>query len=136
MAVENPSLVFPTSLCCNCGGLNCVAQIQETRVSRFFGVRGAKSLFRLEIPICPLCQRSTRRPPPDFFSGLLVLTLMCAGGWLALLLLGSWVPLPHWLADYRWAYGALLGLLGVWIFYRLRRPRPPQTSYYQPVRIK
>jgi hypothetical protein len=30
----------------------------------------------------------------------------------------------------------LLGVILTIVFYRLRRPKPPQTSFYQPVRIK
>ena len=30
----------------------------------------------------------------------------------------------------------VLGVLLTILFYRLRRPKPPQTSFYQPVRIK
>ena len=30
----------------------------------------------------------------------------------------------------------VLGVVLTILFYRLRRPKPPQTSFYQPVRIK
>ncbi len=45
------------------------------------------------------------------------------------------VALPLWI-DYMTAGSVLLGIVLTIVFYRLRRPKPPQTSFYQPVRIK
>jgi membrane protein implicated in regulation of membrane protease activity len=51
------------------------------------------------------------------------------------LAMGSSVALPLWIG-YMYAGSAILGIVLTILFYRLRRPRPPQTSFYQPVRIK
>jgi len=40
MEVQSPALVFPTGFCCNCGDTNCVAEAQDTRVTRYFGIGG------------------------------------------------------------------------------------------------
>jgi hypothetical protein len=43
--------------------------------------------------------------------------------------------LPLWI-DYMYAGSVVLGVVLTILFYRLRRPKAPQTSFYQPVRIK
>lgn len=55
---------------------------------------------------------------------------------LALWLLNESAKLPVWIFDHRFALSVILALLvhiGIW---RLRRPKPPKTSFYQPVRVK
>jgi hypothetical protein len=55
---------------------------------------------------------------------------------LALFALGSSGNLPLWISEHLWVWSAVLALLvhlGLW---RLRRPKPPKTSFYQPVRVK
>jgi hypothetical protein len=44
--------------------------------------------------------------------------------------------LPPWMADNALAISIILALIFSFVFYALRRPKPPQTSFYQPVRIK
>jgi hypothetical protein len=45
------------------------------------------------------------------------------------------VALPLWIG-YMTAGSIFLGFVLTILFYRLRRPTPPQTSFYQPVRIR
>jgi hypothetical protein len=136
MQVESPQLNFPRMFCCNCGDTNCVVEIQDTRVTRYFGIGGTETTFRLPVPVCAACRRSTRRRPQGFFAKLLIVALGTGVAFLALLMLGSTVALPLWIADHLFALSvglALAVMIGVW---RLRRPKPPKTSFYQPVRIK
>jgi hypothetical protein len=136
MQVENPPLNFPTMFCCNCGDTNCVTEIQDTRVTRYFGLGGTDTTFRLPVPVCAACRRSTRRRPQGFFAQLLIVALGTAVAYVAWVMLGSTVALPPWIAGHRFAWSAGLALavmIGIW---RLRRPKPPKTSFYQPVRIK
>jgi hypothetical protein len=135
MQVDSPQLNFPKMFCCNCGATNCVTEIQDTRVTRYFGLGGSETTFRLPVPVCAACRRSTRRRPQGFFAKLLIFALGTGVAFLALIMLGSTVTLPLWIEGHRFAWSAGLAfaiLAGIW---RLRRPKPPMTSFYQPVRI-
>jgi hypothetical protein len=136
MQVDSPSLTFPASLCCNCGDTNCVNEIQETRRTRYFGIGGTQTTFHLAIPVCARCRRTTRRRPSVLFAKILVLCLAICGWFLAALALAASTVLPPWIGDHLFAISVALGVVSSVIFYRLRRPKPPRTSFYQPVRIK
>jgi len=136
MDVQSPPLTFPTGFCCNCGDTNCASEIQETRFTRYFGFFGSETTFHLPLPICAACRKTTRRRPAGFFSMLAVLAITASAWCLALLALGRSVELPAWMRDNLFAISALLGAIVTLVFYRLRRPKPPKTSFYQPVRIK
>ena len=75
MDAPTPELSFPTSFCCNCGNLDCEPVVQDTRVTRFFGIRGTESTFHLKLPVCAACRKTLRRRPPGFFSILFVFAL-------------------------------------------------------------
>jgi hypothetical protein len=136
MQVDSPQLIFPKSFCCNCGNTNCATEIQDTRVTRYFGLGGTETTFRLPVPVCAACRRSTRRRPQGFFPKLAIVALGTGITFLALRMLGSMAQLPMWIANHMLALSvgvAVAVMAGVW---RLRRPKPPKTSFYQPVRIK
>ena len=136
MEAEKPTLSFPTTFCCNCGDRTCEPQVQETRVWRFFGIKKPDTTFHLDVPVCAGCRRSTRRRPAGFFSRLGVLVLITGTLFgLCISLLNSKAALPLWIG-YFYGGSVFLGIVFTWLFYRLRRPKPPQTSFYQPVRIK
>jgi hypothetical protein len=136
MVTDAPQLNFPATFCCNCGDTNCTQEIQDTRVTRGFGFGGANTTFQLAIPICEACRKSLRRRP----SGLFLRMLVLAGT--AIVILGALIvsaktsTMPPWISQNLFIIGGVLALALVVLFYRLRRARPPQTSYYQPVRIK
>jgi hypothetical protein len=136
MDVASPQLTFPTGFCCNCGAVDCVAEIQDTRVTRYFGIGGTENTFHLPVPVCARCLRSTRRRPRGFFGGLLVLVLCIAVAVLMLELLGVSLMYPEWMRANLFAIGVVLAIVGFVFLWRLRLPKPPQTSFYQPVRIK
>jgi hypothetical protein len=136
MQVENPQLNFPATFCCNCGDINCQLENQDTRITRYFFLAGSQTTFNLSIPVCAACLKSTRRRPQGLFARLLVygiLLMVVLGG---LLSLGEYMTLPLWATDHLFAIGAVIALVLLVLFYRLRRPKPPQTSFYQPVRIR
>jgi len=85
--------------------------------------------------VCAGCRRTTKRRPAGFFSRVAVLLLVTAILFGISLTLVTTVALPLWI-DYMTAGSVLLGIVLTIVFYRLRRPKPPQTSFYQPVRIK
>jgi hypothetical protein len=134
MEVESPQLGFPQSFCCNCGVTDCASETQDTRITRFFGIGGGDTTFKLSVPVCAGCSRTLRRRPAGFFSRLGVLVLSLAVIFLALYAFSA--SLPLWMVDNTIAISIVLGLIFTSAFYALRRPKPPQTSFYQPVRIK
>jgi hypothetical protein len=136
MQLDSPKLGFPAAFCCNCGDTHCVSEIQDTRVTRFFGVGGTETIFHLPVPVCAACRRSTRRRAPGFFARLLVLALAVAAFFLALLMLESIVPLPDWIGAHVFGISVGCACLLMLLVLKLRRPAPPKTSFYQPVRIK
>jgi hypothetical protein len=136
MQLDSPKLGFPATFCCNCGATNCMTEIQDSRVVRYFGIGGTETRFQLPVPVCARCRRSTRRRPMGFFAQLLVLGLAVAVFFLAFAMIASMVSLPLWLGDH--LFGISVGFAAVLVFFvfRLRRPKPPMTSFYQPVRIR
>jgi len=136
MQVDSPQLNFPTHFCCNCNDTNCSSEIQDTRVSRFFGVYRTETVFRLSVPICAACRKTTRRRPAGFFMRLGVFLLAAALWCLAFYALRTPSTPPNWFDMHKFTLGIALGAISAFVFYRFRRPKPPKTSFYQPVRIK
>jgi len=132
--VSSPALIFPTAFCCNCGETQCAAETQDTRVTRFFAIYGTGATFHLSVPVCVRCRRSLRRRPAVFFSRLLALAVSVIAFVLLMWMVGS--SLSPWFFERRFAIAAVLGLAATVGYYWLRRPKPPQSSFYQPVRIK
>jgi hypothetical protein len=133
--VESPQLGFPNTFCCNCGSTDCKSEDQDTRVTRFFSIGRTDTIFRLSVPVCDGCRRTLRRRPAGFFSRLGMLLLFMSAIFGICFASITTVALPLWM-KYIWGGSILGGLLFTWLFYRFRRPKPPQTSFYQPVRIK
>jgi small-conductance mechanosensitive channel len=134
MQADTPQLNFPATFCCNCGDTNCTPEIQDTRVTRGFG--GVNTTFHLAIPICEACRKTLRRRPSGMFIRLLVFAITSIVILGALIATAKYSTLPVFISENLFVIGAVLALLLVVVFYRLRRVKPPQTSYYQPVRIK
>jgi len=89
MEIQSPVLVFPTGFCCNCGDTNCVSEVQDTRVTRYFGIGGTETTFQLPVPVCAACRKSTRRRPAGFFGRLLVFGMLVCTCFLALIVISS-----------------------------------------------
>jgi hypothetical protein len=135
MELESPALTFPKAFCCNCGDTNCVDELQDTRVSRFFKIGRTDTTFKLAVPVCAACRRTTKRRPAGFFSRLGVLLLIFSVLFGICIALWSTAALPLWIG-YMFAGSSVLAVVLTIVFYRFRSPKPPQTSFYQPVRIK
>lgn len=136
MQVQSPQLNFPATFCCNCGDINCQLENQDTRITRYFFLAGTETTFNLSIPVCAACLKTTRRRPPGVFSRFLIFAITACVVFGGMIALGENVALPLWAAEHLFAISAVLALVLVVLFYRLRRPKPPQTSFYQPVRIR
>jgi hypothetical protein len=124
------------NFCCNCGDTNCVNEILDTRVTRYFGLGGTETTFRLAIPVCAACRRSTHRRPRGFFPTLLTGGIATGVAFLAFAVLRTSARLPLWIDSHRLAISIAIALALMLLVWRLRRPKPPKTSFYQPVRIK
>lgn len=127
---------FPTAFCCNCGAVDCQNEVQDARVTRYFGLGRAETTFHLPVPICARCRRSLRRPPPGFFARLLLLVTCLAVASLLLLLLNYSLFYSEWLLRHLLVFATVLAVVAFVLLTRLRRPKAPQTSFYQPVRVK
>ena len=136
MEVQSPTLTFPSVFCCNCGATNCNSEIQDTRVSPYFGIRRSGTIFHLSVPICTACRRTMRRRPAGFFGKLLVLGAVVGALFVSALILAANVQVPVWIGLHLFTICAVLGVIATIVFYYLRRARPPKTSFYQPVRIR
>jgi hypothetical protein len=136
MEVQAPLLNFPPAFCCNCGDTNCTPELQDTRITRVFLPARTETTFQLPVPVCDACRPSTRRRPLSASAKLLIWLASSVGmfGLLKLLTLGR--ALPQWIPAYLWVISAALALGLLVLVFRLRRPRHPQTSWYQPVRIR
>jgi hypothetical protein len=139
MEIENPTLGFPQKFCCNCGATECAIEVQNTRVTRFFSFGRTDTIFKLSVPVCDACRRTLRRRPAGFYSRLSMLLLFTVGifgaVFVSFMASGSSAALPLWMG-YMYVGSIVGGLLLTYLFYRFRRAKPPQTSFYQPVRIK
>jgi hypothetical protein len=129
-------LSFPAGFCCNCGALDCQSEVQETQVTRYFGVSRGEATFHLLVPVCARCRRSLGRRPPGLFARLLVLLACFAAASLLFLLLNYSLFYSDWLLRHVLVLAAGVTVVGFVLLTRLRRPKPPQSSFYQPVRIK
>ncbi len=136
MDADGSPLIFPTGFCCNCGALDCQSEIQDTRATRYFGIRRGETTFHLPVPVCARCRRSTRRPPPGFFARLLLFLACLVVAALLLVLLNYSLFYSDWLSRHVLVLAGALAVAAFVLLTRLRRPKPPQTSFYQPVRLK
>jgi hypothetical protein len=105
-------------------------------VSRFIRLGGDETTFHLPVPVCAACRRTTKRRPVSIVGRLLVLIGVIGVLFLLLLWLGSHKQLPVWVGLHVFSISAVAGLIITFFFYRLRRARPPKTSFYQPVRVR
>lgn len=134
--VDELSLVFPTSRCCNCGTGDSIRILeQDTRVTRYLFGGGSEIAFKFAIPLCCACEPSAKRRPPGLFGRLLVLLLAFAISAAILVGIGDFVLHSTFIATYLFLLATLAGVIFTVCFYALRRPSVLQTSFYQPVRV-
>jgi hypothetical protein len=136
MEVGGPQMSFPAAFCCNCGAPDCQSEVQETRVTRYFGLGRSGTTFHLPVPVCARCVRSTRRRPPGFFARLLLFVTCLVTSFLLFVLLNYSLFYSEWLLRHVLVFATVLAVIAFVLLTRLRRPKAPQTSFYQPVRIK
>lgn len=126
---------FPTDLCCNCGREdNLAVRVQDTRLTRFLLFGGSEYTFSLPLTFCGACARSAARRPVTLLHGLLVLMLVFFL-MLALVLVAGMALESAWLLEQGPMICGALAVVAVVAWYGSRRPRYPQSTFYQPVRV-
>jgi hypothetical protein len=136
----NPAatFVFPQLRCCNCGTTSGIStQHQDTKVTRYFMLAGTEITFELPLPVCRDCSATLERRVPTLFHKFLVVAVVTAAVFLALIMaLSQYSSRVPFITDNLFVSSVVISLIGVLSFYSLRRPNGKQTSFYQPVRIR
>lgn len=129
------AFTFPKELCCNCGtreGIEVV--MQDTRLTKFFFGGGTEVIFTLPLPFCKRCKASSRRRPTTFIRWVLVFSLFWVFIVFAFTLIGIGTQ-AVWFMEHSMLMALFLAIIAVIVLISIRRPRPGQTSYSQPLRI-
>ncbi|MDL5030732.1 hypothetical protein QRD43_02345 [Pelomonas sp. APW6] len=134
---EGFSLQFPDDVCANCGTRSEVfVAEQDTRVTRLLPLGGSSAAFALPVPTCLHCADSLSRPPMSW-GGKLAITALLAGACAAVLTFAiPDGPGAGLAARHPWVVSSLVGLVLSWVWFRRHRAEAPQSSFYQPVRIR
>ena len=130
-------LVFPGSLCANCGTREGVKVVdQDTRKTSYFVLGGTELTFQFPVATCESCAKSLSRRPKNIISNALI---SMAAGFLGFALLLLIIELGN--LEFGFISGNLVNLGGVIaaaVFVALpllQRPAPGQSSWFQPVRL-
>ncbi|MBL0143737.1 MAG: hypothetical protein IPP91_16915 [Betaproteobacteria bacterium] len=133
---EGVEFGFPSNLCCNCGANERLRVIpQDTRRSSYLIAGGTETTFQLPLPFCPRCTASAKRRPKNVVHRLLLLALLFAVYFAALVLLGEIGIAPPLVAKYLAPGAASLAVFTTLTVMLRARPSRGQSSYFQPVRI-
>lgn len=125
----------PLDMCCNCGTTQGLS-VADTplKKTRYLLLAGTELRFLIELPYCTACRKTAKRFPPGIVHKLLVAALIFAVIMVVVAVaeidLNGLVPLayvPH--------AAGVLSLALAFCFFALRRAKPPQTSYTQPVTL-
>lgn len=125
----------PLSMCCNCGSeRNLILVDTPLKKTRFLLLAGTEITFLIELPYCEACTKTAKRIPPGIFHKLLVAALIFIVLLIAVAFaeidLSAIIP-----AGYVTHAVGLLSLVASFSFFAVRRGKPPQTSYAQPVTL-
>lgn len=125
-------LGIPADKCCNCGTMQQVVPMTtKLKHTRYLLLAGTELTFTLDLPFCKRCAGTRNRYRQSLMSKALVFALAFA----VLFLAGTFLPTDLALLQHvplTWA--AVIAAAAFTIaFYALRRAKPPQTSFYQPV---
>lgn len=134
------SLQFPEDVCANCGTRSEVfVAEQDTRLNRLLPLGDGALTFALPVPTCLECSDSLARRPLTLGKRVLFTGLL-AGASAVLLVLATQGSVggagAGFVARHPYAVSALIGLSLSWVWFRRHRAQAPQSSFYQPVRIR
>lgn len=124
---------FPDHLCCNCGteGQDVAVIAQDTKQTKYFLAGGTELTIKLLLPFCPRCEPSSRRRPKSLLNWLLIFIAFLG----AFLLILVFTEHPV-LGQHPLSFSTVFAALSIASISALMRPRPGQSSYFQPVRIR
>ena len=127
---------IPTEICCNCLSQDNVEKIEtDLRYMPLFGLAGAEITMPTPLPYCSMCKSSANRKRPGLLGFLASCTLVftiLAMIWL--FYLSSLFATP--ISEYIFVpIIALISLILNTAFFFLKKKKPNQTSYYQPVKL-
>jgi hypothetical protein len=129
---------FPANLCVNCGATSGLSeQTIDARLVKYFLFFGTETRLTLPAAVCAVCVPSLRRHPQSTFSKLLIVAMICGFVMLAML-----IPMQEgklgdsFVTRHCFFLSVVFGCILSMLWFRLKRPKPPQTSYYQPIRVK
>lgn len=128
--------LFPSQACCNCGSKEDLKTIkQDTRRTSYMLLGGTEQVFSLPLPFCARCAVTAKRRPKNWLHRVLMFLLAFGGSALALIVVGDLVLDSRFIAQnlVPLALSFAAGVSLLW--WLVGRPKSPQTSYFQPVRI-
>jgi hypothetical protein len=132
------SCQFPNNLCVNCGattGLS--AQTMDVRSVTYLLFAGTEVKLPLPAAACDSCTPSLSRHPFSPLNKLLVMVLASCAFMVGLLIPMQMGKIGDSFVGHHFMFLSVVLGVGVTLFwFGGKRPKPPQTSYYQPVRLK
>ena len=135
--VEGLTFTFPEKCCANCGTIVALDQYQQdTRVTTFLFLGGSELKFSLPVTACPKCAPTLARRPLSLANKILI-ALLVSGALAAVALLAITigdVSIPV-ISAHPFLASLIAGATLSAVYFSFHRTVPPQTSYYQPVRI-
>ena len=124
-------LALPQALCCNCGtqdNLNPIASPMHHRRM----LDGREIRFALDLPYCRACYSTAGRFPKSIgFKAFATFIAYSVFIFLVLIPLGNYAIV----AKHGGVLLILFTLLVIGVFYWIRKPKGPQTTVYQPVKL-
>jgi hypothetical protein len=128
-------LHVPTDVCCNCGGSSSIEQLEtKLRLMPVGGLAGAQVTVPVPFPYCSSCSATSRRGRPNVL-GIIAITALLALGMITAWFLKAGELVDKIPVEVAAGVALLVSILIVAAYYATHRPKKPQTSYYQPVRI-
>jgi hypothetical protein len=133
---DNVEFSFPNNLCSNCGKNHSLKIVeQDTRQTTYLFGGGTEITFKLLLPFCENCIPSSKRRPKNLFHRALGLLVSFGVAALALIIVGDLVLNNPAFATYLVEISLFFAACVTAAWIALSKPKGPQTSYFQPVRI-
>ncbi|MBK6728213.1 MAG: hypothetical protein IPG63_13305 [Xanthomonadales bacterium] len=131
-------LRFPDTRCVNCGTHQGLSEgVLELRQTTYLLVAGTELLLRFPVVSCERCAPTLARRalslPQRLFLGALSIATVLTFVFMAVALD---LDMPAWLKSHWFAASVLGGGIPAWLWFERHRPEHPQTSHYQPIRLK
>ncbi len=126
----------PSHMCCNCGQRSDLHPIEVTlKYTRYFLLAGTETNLLLTLPFCTGCIGTADR----YRLGLLSKALITMGVFFVLMGALMFIPmnfLPDLVRDNLGRTAAILAVLLMAAYFRLRKPDLPRTSNDQPIYLR